>query len=194
MSAARAADLAVALFTSGSTGGPKAVLHTQRGLAYKGRVMTRCHGLSMADSILMPAPLAHVSGLLNGLLVPEAQGGAGLGMLDMGVVLEEMGRMVHPGPFLSSAVGAVSAVALLGTSDQQAELLTGLAAGTTVATLASVWAFHSGQICMIANRLIVDTSVFDPFLERFVDRVLSRAGDPLVLDYVRLNTTARRRP
>jgi acyl-CoA synthetase (AMP-forming)/AMP-acid ligase II len=70
MSAARAADLAVALFTSGSTGGPKAVLHTQRGLAYKGRVMTRCHGLSMADSILMPAPLAHVSGLLNAVLIP----------------------------------------------------------------------------------------------------------------------------
>jgi cyclohexanecarboxylate-CoA ligase len=70
MSAARAADLAVALFTSGSTGGPKAVLHTQRGLAYKGRVMTRCHGLSMGDSILMPAPLAHVSGLLNAVLIP----------------------------------------------------------------------------------------------------------------------------
>jgi aldehyde dehydrogenase (NAD+) len=39
--------------------------------------------------------------------------------------------------------------------------------------------FHSGQICMIANRLIVDTSVFDPFLERFVDRVRElRVGDP----------------
>jgi cyclohexanecarboxylate-CoA ligase len=70
VSAARAADLAVALFTSGSTGGPKAVLHTQRGLAYKGRVMTRCHGLSTGDSILMPAPLAHVSGLLNAVLIP----------------------------------------------------------------------------------------------------------------------------
>ena len=70
VSAARAADLAVALFTSGSTGEPKAVLHTQRGLAYKGRVMTRCHGLSMGDSIVMPAPLAHVSGLLNAVLIP----------------------------------------------------------------------------------------------------------------------------
>ncbi len=70
VSAARPADLAVALFTSGSTGGPKAVLHTQRGLAYKGRVMIRCHGLAMGDSILMPAPLAHVSGLLNAVLIP----------------------------------------------------------------------------------------------------------------------------
>jgi cyclohexanecarboxylate-CoA ligase len=70
MSAARPADLAVVLFTSGSTGGPKAVLHTQRGLAYKARVMARCHGLSATDSILMPAPLAHVSGLLNAVLIP----------------------------------------------------------------------------------------------------------------------------
>jgi cyclohexanecarboxylate-CoA ligase len=70
VSAARPADLAVVLFTSGSTGGPKAVMHTQRGLAYKARVMARCHGLSAADSILMPAPLAHVSGLLNAVLIP----------------------------------------------------------------------------------------------------------------------------
>jgi len=69
-SAARPSDLAVVLFTSGSTGGPKAVLHSQRGLAYKGRVMARCHALTMQDSILMPAPLAHVSGLLNAVLIP----------------------------------------------------------------------------------------------------------------------------
>ena len=41
---------------------------------------------------------------VTGLLVPEAHGGAGMGMVDVGVVLEELGRAVHPGPFLSSAV------------------------------------------------------------------------------------------
>ena len=40
----------------------------------------------------------------TGLLVPEAHGGLGLGMLDMAVVLEEIGRAVVPGPFLFSAV------------------------------------------------------------------------------------------
>ena len=69
-SAARPSDLAVALFTSGSSGAPKAALHTQRGLAYKAHVMIRAHELGAGDSILMPAPLAHVSGLLNAVLIP----------------------------------------------------------------------------------------------------------------------------
>jgi len=73
-SAARPADLAVALFTSGSTGAPKAVLHTQRGLAYKARLMRDVHGLTAADAVLMPAPLAHISGLLNGVLLPGVAG------------------------------------------------------------------------------------------------------------------------
>jgi cyclohexanecarboxylate-CoA ligase len=69
-SAARPADLAVVLFTSGSSGSPKAALHTQRGLAYKARVMVDVHRLKPRDSILMPAPLAHISGLLNAVLIP----------------------------------------------------------------------------------------------------------------------------
>jgi cyclohexanecarboxylate-CoA ligase len=68
----RPADLAVVIFTSGSTGRPKAVLHTHRGLAYKARTMTDVHGLSGADAVLMPAPMAHISGLLNAVLVPGA--------------------------------------------------------------------------------------------------------------------------
>lgn len=69
-SAARPADLACILFTSGSTGGPKGVLHTQRGLSGKGVLMKEVHGLRPDDAILMPAPLAHISGLLNAVLNP----------------------------------------------------------------------------------------------------------------------------
>lgn len=68
--APRGFDVAVVLFTTGSTGYPKAVLHTHRGLAYKARSMARAHGLTSEDVALMPSPLAHVSGLLNSVLVP----------------------------------------------------------------------------------------------------------------------------
>lgn len=68
-------DLAVVLFTSGSTGTPKAVLHSQRALSYKARLMAQVHTLDRNDTVLMPAPLAHISGLLNGVLLP---GGCGM--------------------------------------------------------------------------------------------------------------------
>ncbi|HUJ66149.1 MAG TPA: fatty acid--CoA ligase family protein [Acidimicrobiales bacterium] len=65
-------DIAVALLTSGSTGSPKVVLHSHRGLATKALTMVGCHGLLPSDGVLMPAPMAHISGLLNGILVPSA--------------------------------------------------------------------------------------------------------------------------
>jgi cyclohexanecarboxylate-CoA ligase len=67
-------DVAVVLFTSGSTGTPKGVLHTHRALSWKAGLMARVHGLGNTDAIFMPAPLAHVAGLLNGVLVPGASG------------------------------------------------------------------------------------------------------------------------
>jgi cyclohexanecarboxylate-CoA ligase len=68
--AAAANDAAVVLFTSGSSGVPKGVIHTQGALAYKAKLMATVHGLTADDAILMPAPLAHISGLLNGVLLP----------------------------------------------------------------------------------------------------------------------------
>ncbi len=64
------ASVAVALGTSGSTGVPKVALHTHRALVHKARTMAAVHELTARDAILMPAPLAHVSGLLNGVLLP----------------------------------------------------------------------------------------------------------------------------
>jgi cyclohexanecarboxylate-CoA ligase len=65
-------DVAVLLGTAGSSGTPKLVQHTQHALAYKARLMIEVHGLTPDDVVLMPAPLAHISGLLNGVLVAGA--------------------------------------------------------------------------------------------------------------------------
>jgi acyl-CoA synthetase (AMP-forming)/AMP-acid ligase II len=63
-------QLAAVLFTSGSSGAPKGVLHTQATLAYKAALMADVHGLRPNDCVLMPAPCAHISGLLNGVTLP----------------------------------------------------------------------------------------------------------------------------
>ena len=39
-----------------------------------------------------------------GLPFPEEQGGAGLGLVELAVVLEEMGRAAYPGPYFASVV------------------------------------------------------------------------------------------
>ena len=67
-----------------------------------------------------------------GLLIPEEHGGSGLGMVDLVVVQEEMGRALFPGPFLSSAVSATLAARRLG----ETALLADLAGGGTRGTLA----------------------------------------------------------
>ncbi|MEV6218217.1 acyl-CoA dehydrogenase family protein [Nocardia sp. NPDC051833] len=68
---------------------------------------------------------------LAGLLVPEAEGGAGASAREAAVVLEELGRFVAPVPFLTSAV--VATTALLGSGSA---LLGRLAAGERTAALA----------------------------------------------------------
>jgi acyl-CoA synthetase (AMP-forming)/AMP-acid ligase II len=65
-------QLAAVLFTSGSSGTPKGVLHTQATLAYKAALMADVHGMRTDDCVLMPAPGAHISGLLNGITLPGA--------------------------------------------------------------------------------------------------------------------------
>lgn len=72
----------------------------------------------------------------TGLLVPENYGGAGLGYLELSVVLDEMGRLVTPGPFFASAVVATTAMIELGSTDQQERWLPAMASGEKVATLA----------------------------------------------------------
>jgi alkylation response protein AidB-like acyl-CoA dehydrogenase len=64
-----------------------------------------------------------------GLLVPEAHGGSGLGMLDAALAMESLARAAAPAPFLGSAVLAPVALATAGTDAQRREWLPRLAAG-----------------------------------------------------------------
>lgn len=85
---------------------------------------------------------------ITGMLVPEASGGLGLGMVDLGTALEEMGRAIHPGPYLSSAVDATLMLLALRDSGVDGggdggieggvadELLHAMVAGDLVATVA----------------------------------------------------------
>jgi alkylation response protein AidB-like acyl-CoA dehydrogenase len=73
---------------------------------------------------------------LQGLAVPEEFGGSGFGFVELGVVLEEMGRRLVCAPFFSSAV--LAAGALLHSRDEAAkkEWLPAIATGDLIATVA----------------------------------------------------------
>jgi alkylation response protein AidB-like acyl-CoA dehydrogenase len=66
----------------------------------------------------------------TGLLVPEAQGGTGTGLLEMCIVVEQMGRIPLPGPFFSSSVAATLAARALGATDLLGDLASGARRGT----------------------------------------------------------------
>jgi alkylation response protein AidB-like acyl-CoA dehydrogenase len=72
----------------------------------------------------------------SGLLVPEEFGGSGLGCVEAGVVMEEIGRTLMPSPFLSTAVLAASALARGGNAAQKAEHLPKIVDGSLLAALA----------------------------------------------------------
>jgi alkylation response protein AidB-like acyl-CoA dehydrogenase len=92
---------------------------------------------------------------VTGLLAPEHAGGLAGDMTDAGLVMEEFGRAVHPGPAWASCVGATSAAAVFGLDT----LLRELADGSRTATLAleepgrrfSRW--QQAQLAVVRDRL-----------------------------------------
>ncbi len=73
---------------------------------------------------------------LQGLIIPEEYGGSGYTYIELTVVLEEMGRALLCAPYFSTV--ALAANTLLHSGDEAAkkDLLPGIAAGETIATLA----------------------------------------------------------
>ena len=126
---------------------------------------------TIRDFVADAAPVSHMRGLrdandatgfsrglwkrfaemgFTGILIGEDQGGLGLGHVEAGVVLEEIGRNLSPSPFLSTAVAAVAA--LKGTNHAE-RWFPGIVAGDTVAALAiDERAKHGPAVAMRAER------------------------------------------
>jgi alkylation response protein AidB-like acyl-CoA dehydrogenase len=73
---------------------------------------------------------------LLGLPFAEEHGGMGAGPIEVAVVAEEIGRVLAPEPFVEAVVLAGGLVAAAGTDAQKAEVLAGIAEGTTLAAVA----------------------------------------------------------
>jgi alkylation response protein AidB-like acyl-CoA dehydrogenase len=84
----------------------------------------------------------------TGVLVPQEHGGLGLRMVEAGVVAEELGAALYPGPWLSSAVAATRA--LTRTGAEAASLLTGIADGSTIVTVGAL----SGERPEVENGIL----------------------------------------
>ena len=73
---------------------------------------------------------------LTSISIPEAYGGSGFGIVELGIAMEEMGRCLYPSPYLASCVLAAKALEFVASETQRSELLPAIAAGEQVATLA----------------------------------------------------------
>jgi alkylation response protein AidB-like acyl-CoA dehydrogenase len=73
-----------------------------------------------------------------GINLPEEDGGSGLGLVDLVVLMEEMGRAVMPGPYLATALLGGAAIREAGSPAQRREYLTQIAEGRLKATLAAI--------------------------------------------------------
>jgi len=73
-----------------------------------------------------------------GLTVPEAYGGAGLDLLSLSIVCQEMGRTLLPLPYLSTVAIGARALVLGGNDEQKATHLPGIAEGRTRIALAQL--------------------------------------------------------
>jgi alkylation response protein AidB-like acyl-CoA dehydrogenase len=75
---------------------------------------------------------------LPGLAIDAGYGGQGLGLVELALVLDEMGRVAYPGPYFATTVLAASAIAAGGQPNQMARYLPDIASGRSKASLALI--------------------------------------------------------
>lgn len=67
-------DIALLLYTSGTTSDPKGVLHSHQTLGYEVQSFVDLFSLTEDDAVFMPSPVTHITGLLYGMLLPVVTG------------------------------------------------------------------------------------------------------------------------
>ena len=88
------------------------------------------------------------------LTIAEDHGGLGLGTIELAVVVEELGRVVAPGPYLSTVTQFAAIVREAGSAAQQGRFLAGVADGSSTGALAVAEpgvAFDPGQVTATAT-------------------------------------------
>ncbi len=133
------------------------------------RFLTEKASLATHVRQMLDNPIGTTSGVWGGLaalgatgvLVPPECGGSGMTMVEAGVVAEELGAALHPGPWLSSAVAATRALTRMVPEADAVSLLTGIAAGTTVVTV--------GPLTGSAG--VVENGVLDGNIEALPDAI-----------------------
>ena len=124
----------------------------------------------MAEQLRLPA-----------LAIPEEYGGEGFGQVELGVVLEEMGRTLLCAPFFSTVV--LAAQTLLASGDEQAcaRHLPGIAEGTVMATLAVAEENGSWDAAHVATQAVPDAGAGGWVLSGTKSFVIDGATSDLVL-------------
>lgn len=70
------------------------------------------------------------------LALPEAEGGLGLGLIELGLIAHQAGRSISGAPFLTSSFGAAKTIELFGSDEQKARWLPVLASGDAIGAIA----------------------------------------------------------
>ncbi len=100
---------------------------------------------------------------LQGLRIPEAQGGQGFGFLEQIIVLEEMGRVLFPSPYLASIGLAADLILEQGTEQDRDQLLPALADGTRLGAVA--WQEPGAGASLAEIRMVARRDGADHVLE-----------------------------
>ncbi len=74
----------------------------------------------------------------QGLIIPEKYGGQEMSFFELAIVLEEMGRNILPGPYLSTVIGGCVPILEAGTAEQKKRFLPRIAKGESIFTLALI--------------------------------------------------------